>query len=63
VRERDAKQDEITILTDQSINDLWRTDLDTFLAQWDVSWFFFFFFGVKKATCLRMFEIRILKGR
>ncbi|KAI8920016.1 DNA topoisomerase [Powellomyces hirtus] len=35
--QRDQKESEIVLMTGLSIDDLWRTDLDGFLAQWDVS--------------------------
>ncbi|KND03704.1 DNA topoisomerase 2 [Spizellomyces punctatus DAOM BR117] len=35
MKQRDQKAEEVVILTGQSINQLWRTDLDAFLAQWD----------------------------
>ncbi|TPX68586.1 hypothetical protein SpCBS45565_g03046 [Spizellomyces sp. 'palustris'] len=35
IKQRNQKEEEVVILTGQSINQLWRTDLDAFLAQWD----------------------------
>ncbi|KAI8924994.1 DNA topoisomerase [Entophlyctis helioformis] len=34
-REMRGKEDEIRVLSRLGVNDLWRTDLDAFLAQWD----------------------------
>ena len=35
MKEMKAKEDDINALIGKTINDLWRTDLDAFLAQWD----------------------------
>ena len=37
MKEKKQKEDQISMLIKLSIFDMWRTDLDTLLAQWDVS--------------------------
>ncbi|KAI8819632.1 DNA topoisomerase [Fimicolochytrium jonesii] len=34
-KQQNEKNLEVTVLTGKSVNDLWKTDLDAFLAQWD----------------------------
>ncbi|KAJ3010721.1 DNA topoisomerase 2 [Thoreauomyces humboldtii] len=35
IKQRDQKESEVIALTGQSVNQLWRLDLDAFLVQWD----------------------------